>query len=97
MLEDKNQMLIGKCYIKGIMKRKVIIVLKKVIDDKEKMINNSHTDYSQLNIKYEDAIKQRDLINQEIESFNKETTKHCNNCNCNSQSSSNNTKYTLIK
>lgn len=43
-----------KCYIKVERnnEKEVIIGLRKVIDDKEKMINNLYKDDAQLNIKY---------------------------------------------
>ena len=81
-LEDKNQVLIDKCFVRVEKnnEKEVIIGLKRVIDDKEKMINSLYRDYAQLNIKYEDAIKQRDVFKNELESVKKDTVKSCYNC-----------------
>lgn len=66
-LEDKNEALTRTVLNKEKDNSKeVIIGLRKVIDEKEKMINNLYNSFDRLSIKYEEIVKKNEMYRNEI-------------------------------
>ena len=66
-LEEKNENLMQKCLHQNELNsnKEVIIGLRRVIEEKEKMINNLYNSYDKLSIKYEDIMKKNEMLRNE--------------------------------
>ena len=66
-LEEKNENLMQKCLHQNELNsnKEVVIGLRRVIEEKEKMINNLYNSYDKLSIKYEDIMKKNEMLRNE--------------------------------
>ena len=67
-LEEKNDTIMQKFISKNDANssKEVVIGLRRVIDEKEKMINNLYNSYDKLSIKYEEILKKNEMLRNEI-------------------------------